>query len=78
MEIVELLDRLQHAAALGQINSIRTIALQLESVAKTPEEKDAVRCLKQAIPDGDLRVIASHVRTVFLRGTVGLDGWALK
>jgi hypothetical protein len=83
MQIVELLDRLQDAVApvprrRRGTDSIRTIALLLESAAKTPDEKEAVICLKKAIPDGDLQVIGSYVRSVFLRGVIGVDGWPLK
>jgi hypothetical protein len=83
MQIVELLDRLQDAVApipgrRPGTDSIRTIALRLESMARTPDEKDAVCRLKNAIPDGDLQVIGSYVRSVFLRGVIGVDGWPLK
>jgi hypothetical protein len=80
MQIVELLDRLRDAVAPDhpRTDSIRTIALQLESMAKTPDEKDAIRCLKKAIPDGDLPVIAARVQKVFRQGIIGVDGWPLK
>jgi hypothetical protein len=77
MDLNDLLDRLDDAVspAGSRRESVRTIALHLESMADTPERKEAVRRLKSAGPDGDLPVIATHVRSVFLRGTIGPDGW---
>lgn len=83
VQIVELLDRLQDAASPASrrrrgTDSVRTIALLLESEAKTPDEKDAVCRLKKAGHDDDLQRIAWDVRRVFLRGITGVDGWPLK
>ena len=80
MNIDELLDRLD-AAVSGRPrggDTIRTIALHLESEADTPERKEVVRSLKNPGPGGDLRMIAAHVRSVFIRGTIGVDGWPRK
>jgi hypothetical protein len=76
MDLMSMLDRLDNAVAGRE--SLRTVSLHLEAMADTKEQKDAVQRLKFAGPDGDLRAIASAVRSAFLRGTIGEDGWPRK
>ena len=78
MDLLNLLERLDNAIADRGNDSVRTIALHLESMAATKERKAAIRRLKNAGSNGDLVVIASAVRSVFLSGTIGDDGWPRK
>jgi hypothetical protein len=59
MEVIELLDRLDDAISQtgSRGESVRSIALHLETMADTPERKTAVRRLTSAGSHGDLPVM---------------------
>ena len=80
MHLLDLLKQLQAAVSPHPPKgaSVRTIALHLESLATSREQKEIIRRLKDAGPNGDLQVIANSVRSVFLRGVIGNDGWPQK
>lgn len=78
-DLHDLLDRLDAAAAGKGPDSIRDIVMRLETVADNEERRLALLEIKRpGRANPDYEFLALNVRTAFLRGAIGEDGWLRK